>query len=75
MPVGADEPDDISTLNYEECKRELAKETDINRLRALVAIRHKLLKMYRTSQTGKVEIDVRAGLVKRVVRPDATDVA
>lgn len=64
----------VENLTVEDCKRELAGERDLNRLRSLVAASRLLHKMHIRRVTGKLEMNVQQGTVKRVVIPDYVDV-
>lgn len=64
----------IGSMTVQECIQELAKEPNIDQLRALVKVRRYLKDMGERCMTGKAEVDVQRGVVRRVWRPEYEDV-
>jgi hypothetical protein len=67
------EDEDPARMSVEACRTELGRELDVNRLRALVAVRRQLVRMEHKRLSGALEISVSAGKVRRVGRPDYID--
>lgn len=59
----------IDQLSAQECRAELASETDLDRLRALVGLRRLLEEMKVQGIDGKVEGDVQRGKVRHLRYP------